>query len=347
MLAGDFTAFASPACNGGRQVTLRAPYREQPDRSGALQSGGAESGQAAAEHDRPVRPDHLRRQRATRDEAQTLARIDYQTEHQALLLRPLHADHFTQEPGYAGGDDNILKTSVEGSDMSSHSTTFGATTVLSSSMVNALRFAVNKARSTSIQTPFFSPRDIGANIYSYVPGYMSVNVTGGFRCIYGTNTAKALFLNDTYQVAEDLTLVRGNHQFGFGGNVQYLEGDLHVHVARQWQLDLQRPRDRPWARGPDGRPRHQRGARRARQGARQQLVRGVVCAGLVARLEPRHDQRGRAVGAVLRPERRERRDLRSSTWKTSSRASRARCSSTRRPVSSIRATKGFRRERRA
>ena len=26
MLAGDFTAFTSPACNGGRQVTLRAPY---------------------------------------------------------------------------------------------------------------------------------------------------------------------------------------------------------------------------------------------------------------------------------------------------------------------------------
>src|SRR5205085_4432154 len=26
MLAGDFTQFASPACNGGRQVTLRAPF---------------------------------------------------------------------------------------------------------------------------------------------------------------------------------------------------------------------------------------------------------------------------------------------------------------------------------
>ena len=26
MLAGDFTAFASPACNGGRQVTLNAPF---------------------------------------------------------------------------------------------------------------------------------------------------------------------------------------------------------------------------------------------------------------------------------------------------------------------------------
>ena len=41
----------------------------------------------------------------------------------------------------------------------------------------------------------------------------------------GTNQAKALFLNDTYQVADDLTLVRGNHQFGFGGNVQYWKGD--------------------------------------------------------------------------------------------------------------------------
>src|SRR5439155_11887920 len=26
MMAGDFTAFASPACNSGRQITLRAPF---------------------------------------------------------------------------------------------------------------------------------------------------------------------------------------------------------------------------------------------------------------------------------------------------------------------------------
>ena len=32
MLAGDFTALASPACNGGRQVDLRAPFVEQPRR---------------------------------------------------------------------------------------------------------------------------------------------------------------------------------------------------------------------------------------------------------------------------------------------------------------------------
>jgi len=26
MMAGDFTAFASPACNGGKQITLKAPF---------------------------------------------------------------------------------------------------------------------------------------------------------------------------------------------------------------------------------------------------------------------------------------------------------------------------------
>ena len=53
---------------------------------------------------------------------------------------------------------------------------------------------------------------------------MSMNVTGGFILYTGTNT-KALFFNDTYQVADDLTIVRGNHQFGVGANVQYWKGD--------------------------------------------------------------------------------------------------------------------------
>ena len=91
-------------------------------------------------------------------------------------------------------------------------------------MVNALRFAVNKVKVDNYQNTFFSPRDIGANIYSYLPGYMSLTITGGFTMYTGTNT-NALFLNDTYQVAEDLTLVRGNHQLGVGGNVQYWKGD--------------------------------------------------------------------------------------------------------------------------
>ena len=115
--------------------------------------------------------------------------------------------------------------------------------MLSSSIVNALRFAVNKITVDNYQTPFFSPKDIGANVYSYQPGYM-VDERHRRVQLYPGTTANALFFNDTYQVADDLTLVRGNHQFGVGGNVQYLEGRLHLHLARQRQLDLQRVGDR-------------------------------------------------------------------------------------------------------
>jgi len=41
--------------------------------------------------------------------------------------------------------------------------------VFSSSVVNAVRVAVNKAKVDNYQATFFSPRDIGANIYSYCP----------------------------------------------------------------------------------------------------------------------------------------------------------------------------------
>ena len=37
MLAGDFTTFASPACNGGRQITSPGALRQQSDRSCAIQ----------------------------------------------------------------------------------------------------------------------------------------------------------------------------------------------------------------------------------------------------------------------------------------------------------------------
>src|SRR5688572_9913600 len=224
MLAGDFTAFTSPACNGGRQVTLRAPYVNNQinpalfspaavNLAKRLPSTTDPCGQIT--YDTP----------ADADEAQTLARIDYQTGTKHSFFGRYLLTRFKEDPGYAGGTDNLLKTSAKGSDMSSHSTIFGATTVLSSSMVNALRLAVNTGKVDVFQTPFFSPKDLGVNMYSYLPGYMTVNVTGGFLT-YDSNSAKALFLNDTYQLAEDLTVVRGNHQFGVGANLNYFKGNL-------------------------------------------------------------------------------------------------------------------------
>ena len=74
MLAGDFTAFASPACNGGRQVTLRAPFVNNRIDPGALQSGGASNlAKTAADDDRSVRRGHATACRSTTTRSRTSA----------------------------------------------------------------------------------------------------------------------------------------------------------------------------------------------------------------------------------------------------------------------------------
>ena len=223
MLAGDFTAVASAQCNGGRQITLRAPFVNNRINPALFSPAGLNLAKRLPASTDPcgqitfgVKTD--------RDEAQALGKIDYQLGVKHSIFARYLVTRPTAPPGFAGGSDSILKTNVSGVDDLVHSVTVGETTVFSSSLVNALRFAVNKAKVDNYQTPFFSPRDIGANIYSYLPGYMTMTVTPGFQLYSGTNT-KALFFNDTYQVADDLTLVRGNHQVSVGANVQYWKGD--------------------------------------------------------------------------------------------------------------------------
>jgi hypothetical protein len=223
MLAGDFTDFTSPACNGGRQVTLRAPFVNNRVSPGAFSPAALNIAKKLPTTTDPCGLINFG-VGADRDERQPLVRVDYQLSAKHSFFGRYMATQIIQPPGYSGGADNLLKTDFPGVSDMVHSFTFGETTVFNPSVVNAVHVAANKAKVDNYQTTFFSPRDIGANIYSYLPGYMSLTITGGFRLYTGTNT-KALFLNDTYQVADDLTIVRGNHQFGFGANVQYWTGD--------------------------------------------------------------------------------------------------------------------------
>ena len=237
MLAGDFTTFASAQCNGGREVALRAPFvnnRIDPGQFSPAALNLARRLPATTDPCGQITFDVA----SDRDEKQTLARVDYQAGTQHSIFGRYFVQRYTSPPGYAGGDDNVLKTRNQGTDAWSHSTTLGATTVFSPTTVNAVRFAMNISDLDNYQTPFFSPKDLGVNMYSYDPGYMVMNVTGGFE-IYPGNQARAAFLNDTYQLADDLTIVRGNHQFGVGGHVQYWVGD-YVSTSRangNWLVD--------------------------------------------------------------------------------------------------------------
>jgi hypothetical protein len=224
MLTGDLTTFASAQCNGGRPMTLRAPYvnnRLDP----ALLSPAALAISARMPKSTDPCGEITYEIGNDSDEHQTLGRVDFQLTSDHSVFGRYFGQKYTKPPGYAGGDDNILKSSGQGTDAMLHAVNLGTTSVFGSAMVNSARFALNKSKVDNNQNPFFCPTDVGVrNYHCYAPGYMVLAVTGAFD-LYPGNQTEALFFNDSYNVSDDLTLVRGNHQFGFGGNVRYWAGN--------------------------------------------------------------------------------------------------------------------------
>src|SRR6266850_2258364 len=137
MLAGDFSAFTSPQCNGGRQVALRAPYTNNQI-SPALFSPAALNLAKRLPGTTDPCGQITYDVKSDRDEKQTLARDDYQLSSKHSFFGRYFLTRFTQPSAYAGGSDNVLKTVNQGANDWSYSLTPGATTVISSSTVNSL-----------------------------------------------------------------------------------------------------------------------------------------------------------------------------------------------------------------
>ena len=105
----------------------------------------------------------------------------------------------------------MLVTNDPGTDNLAQSFTVGDTMILSSNTVNSLRVAFNRTAVHRYQAPFFSPKDLGSNVYSYNPGEMVMTVTNAFNISAGTAT-KGIFSTNTYQLNDDYSTVKGAHQ---------------------------------------------------------------------------------------------------------------------------------------
>jgi len=236
MLAGDFTTFASPACNVGRQINL---------------GGGFVNNRVSPALFSPAALNLARRLPTTTDpcgqitftttddsnESQAIGRIDYQWSANHSVFGRYMATFIKKPPAYQGGSDNVLKAFNAGIDNLAQSLALGDTMIFGPTVVNSIRVAYNDTKVDRYNTPYFDPSDLGIKLYPYVEGQMPIQVTGGFDLPAGTT--KALFLNKFYQVTDDLTLVRGRHQFGIGANVAYWRGRYQSssRAAGIWLID--------------------------------------------------------------------------------------------------------------
>jgi hypothetical protein len=215
MLAGDFTTFASPQCQG-RQVNLTGGFVNNRIDPARFSPAALKMASFLPKTNDPCgqitysQPDD-------RDEGQYVGRIDYQLSGNHSVFGRYMASR-DKKPSAYGTTGNVLTTVNPSIDNLAQSLTLGDTKVFGSNTVNALRFAFNRTAVNRDNDPYFDPPALGIKASTYVPGSMIVVVTGGFQVAAATAT-RGIADNNSFQVNDDFTLVRGDHQIGLGASI--------------------------------------------------------------------------------------------------------------------------------
>ena len=215
MRAGDFTAFASPACNSGRQTTLRAPFVDNRVSPAAFSPAAMNlldyvpvSTDPCGSYQFGIPNDNT--------ENQGITKIDLKvTDAQSMFGRYLVAVY--DNPAFYDGE-NALSMSRIGQRNVVHSAVVGHNWTMSANRLNSVRVSFSRTLNDRILEEYFSPADLGVKVYSPYEGYTNVSVTGtGFSM--GTGGTNPGFFNSTsFQIADDFDLLLDTHELSFGAN---------------------------------------------------------------------------------------------------------------------------------
>jgi Carboxypeptidase regulatory-like domain len=215
MLNGDFTAFTSAACNGGRPVALRAPFVDN---------------KIAPSQFSPVSLNFLKKVPVSTDpcgkatygipnnstEHQGLGKVDYTLNGaQSVFVRYFYAVY--DNPATYDGQ-NVLTLSRTSQNNQAHSGVAGHNFIISTNTLNSIHATFNRTLNDRSMPEYFSAADLGAKVYSPVDGYVGVSVTGNGFSVGTGATNPGYFNSKSYQLADDLDLIRGDHQLSFGIN---------------------------------------------------------------------------------------------------------------------------------
>ena len=166
--------------------------------------------------------------KSAQDEHMGLAKGDYQINSKQSVFLRYFVTHSLQPTPYDGV--NPLSMISSGADDLMNSAVFGHTWVISPTMINAFRATFNRSAVTKFQTPTFDGPSLGIKMHTLVPGHIVLSVSGGPSSAAITSYP-AFDPTTAFQLANDFTIIRGKHQFGFGGSwirqVQYVYGPLN------------------------------------------------------------------------------------------------------------------------
>ena len=154
-----------------------------------------------------------------------ISKLDYQASaNHSLFLRYLGAQY--TNPAFYDGK-NILTTTKPGVLNRAHSVVLGDTYVAGPSLVNSFHVTLNRTVNERQVPAFFSPTDIGVNVFSLQPKYTNLSITGAFGT-GGATTNPGFFNSTVFQLADDLDIIRGAHQISLGVNyIHAIQNELN------------------------------------------------------------------------------------------------------------------------
>ena len=216
VLAGDFTTIASGQCNtSGKSTILPAPFVNNqispslffPTALKILSLSGFPSSSD------PCGMVTFGRRENT-DEQIGTGRMDYQKSEKHTIFGRYSGAHLF-EPTDAN-PSNLLTGNAPTLDFLVQSVVLGDTYLIGSGTVSGFHATVNRTRIPKEATPIFDASQVGINTWVGVPDLLRIAVTGGFN-LGSTSSTPSYFNSLAYQFGEDLSWVKGSHQWRFGG----------------------------------------------------------------------------------------------------------------------------------
>jgi hypothetical protein len=225
MEAGDFTGVTAAACNTtGKPITLSAaagfvnnqiapsllsapalklasllPVTTDP--CGRIQYGGVQNSN-----------EHI-----------GVARADYQLNDKQSLFARYQIAWLDQPTDFNGTNALTLTQATLAARV--HSAVVGHTWLIGPAMVSSFHATLNRSQVPKVSPKLFDLAELGVNMFVYEPHLSTLTVTSGFN-IGGPNSVTSIYNSTSFQFAEDLSVIRGAHQMGFGAN--FINAELNA-----------------------------------------------------------------------------------------------------------------------
>ena len=217
ILQGDFSTFASPACNSGKQYNLPASAGFVSNKiSPSLFSPAALKVDAIL----PTTADQCGRVNYglvnDQDEKQGVMKVDWQkSDKHSMYIRTFITD--LQIPTTYDGKDGLTHQNNAQADRV-YSVAFGDTYLFGSSIVNSFHTGMNRSEIVKVLDNFVTWNQLGVNVPFQPAPDPHITISGGNGFAFGSGNS---IINHDMggpnpSVNDDVSYIRGNHQMGFG-----------------------------------------------------------------------------------------------------------------------------------